>query len=348
VCFCEAIEQVLTFDIDHTCLKICKIDYNYTNMKRRSFLKNAALGGAALSTTSLFTNVSKSSAFPDKNGLQELNLSLAQWSLHRAFNDGKLAANDFASIASNTFGINAIEYVNQFYTDSAKDEKFWNTMKTHAVNSGVKSLLIMVDDEGDLGIANDRERNKSVENHFKWVNAAKILGCHSIRVNAFGESEKEAYRNAIVDGMGQLSDYAAKENINVIIENHGLFSSNGKLIAEIVTQVNKPNFGTFPDFGNWCLNAKWGSTQGDRCSEEYDRYQGVSEFLPFAKAVSAKSYDFDANGDETKIDYYKMLKIVKSSGYDGYVGIEYEGNVLSEPDGIRATRALIEKAWKSI
>ncbi len=132
--------------------------------------------------------------------------------------------------------------------DSGEDEKFWINMKERADNAGVKSLLIMVDDEGDLGLADDMERNKSVENHFKWVNAAKILGCHSVRVNAFGEDSKEAYRAAIIDSMGHLSDYAAKENINIIIENHGLYSSDAKLITEIVKQVNKPNFGTFPDF----------------------------------------------------------------------------------------------------
>jgi L-ribulose-5-phosphate 3-epimerase len=205
----------------------------------------------------------------------------------------------------------------------------------------------MVDGEGDLGIANDMERKKSVENHYKWVNAAKILGCHSIRVNAFGESDKNIFRSAIIDSMGRLSDNAAKENINIIIENHGLYSSDAKLITEIIEQVNKPNFGTLPDFGNWCLSAKWGSTQGD-CSEAYNRYQGVSEFLPFAKGVSAKSYDFNEKGEDTKIDYYKMLEIVKNSGFNGHIGIEYEGDILSEHEGILATKALIEKVWRSL
>ena len=308
-------------------------------MKRRSFLKNAVLSAAALSAPTLMTYGS--------NSLYNLKISLAQWSLHRNFNNGNLDPDDFAGIAINTYGINAIEYVNQFYKDSGEDEKFWINMKERADNVDVKSLLIMVDDEGDLGLADDKERKKSVENHYKWVNAAKILGCHSIRVNAFGEDSKEAFRTAIIDSMGQLSDYAAKENINIIIENHGLYSSDAKLITEIIKQVNKPNFGTFPDFGNWCLSAKWGTTQGE-CDEAYDMYQGVSEFLPYAKAVSAKSYNFNAKGENTKIDYYKMLKIVKNSGYNGYIGIEYEGEVLSEQEGILATKVLIEKVWKSL
>jgi L-ribulose-5-phosphate 3-epimerase len=310
-------------------------------MKRRSFLKNAQWSSTAFTAASLLTHCSKV-------GKEELKMSLAQWSLHRAFNEGRLKASDFASIAKNTYGIDAIEYVNGFYTDSGNDELFWNNMKIKADNEGVKSLLIMVDDEGDLGQANDQERKKSIANHYKWIHAAKILGCHSVRVNAFGEDNKEAFRAAIIDSMGQLAEYAAKENINIIIENHGLFSSDGKFISEIIRQVDKPNFGTIPDFGNWCLNAKWGSTQGDLCSEAYDRYQGVAEFLPFAFAVSAKSYDFNDKGEETKIDYYKMLQIVKDSGYNGHIGIEYEGSILSEPEGIRATKTLLEKVWKSI
>ena len=316
-------------------------------MKRRLFLKKVAWSACTLSATPLVAYGSNLLDHTKEKKIANLKLSLAQWSLHRHFNDGRLNSDDFASIAINTYGINAIEYVNQFYTDSGEDEKFWINMKERADNVGVKNLLIMVDGEGDLGIANDMERKNSIENHYKWVNAAKILGCHSIRVNAFGESDKNIFRSAIIDSMGRLSDYAAKENINIIIENHGLYSSDAKLITEIIEQVNKSNFGTLPDFGNWCLSAKWGSTQGD-CSEAYDRYQGVSEFLPFAKGVSAKSYNFNEKGENTKIDYYKMLEIVKNSGYNGHIGIEYEGEVLGEHEGILATKALIEKVWGSL
>lgn len=276
----------------------------------------------------------------------DLKLSLAQWSLHRQFQNGSLNAVDFASISNDTYGINAVEYVNGFYKKSGKDERFWINMKERADAAGAKSLLIMADEEGDFGAANGKERIKAVENHYKWVNAAKILGCHSIRVNAFGASDRDTFRSAMIDGMGRLSDYAAKENINIVIENHGLFSSDAKLVTEIIKQVNNSNVGTLPDFGNWCLSAKWGSTKQD-CSEAYDIYQGVSEFLPFAKGVSAKSYNFNNEGEHTSIDYYKMLKMVKDSGYNGYIGIEYEGD-LPEHEGILLTKALIEKVWDSL
>jgi len=304
-------------------------------MKRRSFIRNSILGTSALATAPLL-----SFAPPSK----KLKISLAQWSLHRSFESGKLDPVDFAAIAKNTYEIDAVEYVNSFYQSHGSDEAFWNDRRSRALQSGVNSLLIMVDDEGDLGTANDQTRRKSVENHYKWVNAASIMACHTVRVNAFGEEDKAAYRAAIVDGMGQLAEYAAQSNINIVIENHGLYSSDAKLIAGIVKELNMPNFGTFPDFGNWCLSAKWGTTQGD-CDRVYDRYQGVSEMLPYAKAVSAKSYNFNEKGEDTKIDYYRMLELVKNSEYDGYIGIEYEGEVLGEHEGILATKALMKKAW---
>ena len=283
------------------------------------------------------------------NNPKELKISLAEWSIHRSLDSGILKAENFAAIAKNDFGINAVEYVNSFYKDHATDKAFWNKMRATADSLGVKSLLIMVDEEGDLGNPNAEERKKAVENHYKWVDAASILGCHSIRINAFGDGSKEEVQAAMIDALKQLCTYAAKANINVIIENHGLYSADGKWVAEIMRQVNMPNVGTLPDFGNWCTSHKWGSTEpGKECNTVYDRYLGVSEFLPFAKGVSAKSYVFDEQGEEKVIDYSKMLKMVKDSDFSGYIGIEFEGSPLSEPDGIRATKALLEKTWEKL
>ncbi len=316
---------------------------------RRAFLKKSVLGATTLSLSGLAACTNNTPAtMTTKQVIPVLKISLAQWSLNRAFFANELDAKDFAKIAKNDYGISAVEYVNGFYKESATDETFWQDLKKRADEVGVENLLIMCDDEGDLGNSNDAERKKAVENHYKWVNAAKILGCHSIRVNAFGEGERDTVHNALVDGMGQLCDYAAKENINVLIENHGLYSSDGKFIASMIDKANKPNLGTLPDFGNWCLNEKWGSTQNNKCNDVYDRYQGMAEFLPYAKGYSAKSYKFDENGDETIIDFYKMLQIAKDGGYGGYIGIEFEGEDMSEPDGIRATKALLEKAWAKV
>jgi L-ribulose-5-phosphate 3-epimerase len=277
---------------------------------------------------------------------KELKISLAQWSIHRALEAGELKAVDFPAIAKNKYGITAVEYVNQFYVDHATDEAFWKMMRAKTDSLGVKNLLIMCDNEGDLGNPNEAERNKAVENHYKWVDAASILGCHSIRINAFGTGTREEVQAAMVDALKKLCTYAAQKNINVVIENHGLYSSDGKWITEVMQKVNTANCGTLPDFGNWCTAVQWGSTEKSKnCTEAYDRYLGVTETLPYAKGVSAKSYEFDAQGEETVIDYTRMLQLVKDSGFDGYVGIEYEGAPLSEHEGILATKALLEKAW---
>lgn len=278
----------------------------------------------------------------------ELKISLAEWSIHRALDSGKLKAENFASIAKNDFGISAVEYVNSFYKAHAKDESFWKKMRATADSLGVKSLLIMVDEEGDLGNPDASARKQSVENHYKWVDAAQILGCHSIRINAFGEGSRDQVQAAMVDALKQLCTYAQAKNINVLIENHGLFSSDGQWVAEIMQKVNMPNCGTLPDCGNWCTAVKWGSTEDNKCKEVYDRYKGVSEMLPFARGLSAKTYDFNEQGDETIIDYAKILKTAKESNFGGYVGIEYEGHRLSESDGIVATKKLLEKAWAGL
>ena len=313
---------------------------------RRKFIQKTLLATAA---TGLPHAAMKATSYLSKSPpVSEPKISLAQWSLHRALENGDMKALNFAKIAKNDYGIDAVEYVNQFYVDMVKSEKFWAQMKERAENEGVKSLLIMVDNEGDLGNPNGLERSKTVENHYKWIHAAKIMGCHSIRVNAFGEGDRTSLRTSLVAGLGKLASYGAKENISVIVENHGLHTSDGAFMAGIIKEVNSPHLGTLPDFGNWCLNAKWGSTQNNQCDDVYDRYQGVADFLPFAKGVSAKSYAFDSDGNETIIDYHKILKIVKDFGFVGYIGVEFEGEHMPEPAGIKATKKLIEKVWKEL
>ena len=222
-------------------------------------------------------------------------------------------------------------------------------MATRASDTGVDSLIMMVDEEEKLGDFDNVKRKKAIEDHYKWINAAKILGCHSVRVNAFGDGTPDELESALVDGLGKLTEYAAKENINVLIENHGLHTSNAYFITGIIKMVNNPFLGTLPDFGNWCLNAEWGSTQTVKnCSNIYPPEEGIQEFLPYAKGVSAKSYAFNSEGYDTVIDYPKLLKLVKDSAFDGHIGIEFEGENMSEPEGIRATKTLIEKVWSDL
>jgi len=312
-------------------------------MKRRKFIQQTSLTSLAISTGLVACNQDKIKSSASKMASKGLNISLAQWSLNKQFFDKTLDPNNFAQITKSSFDISAIEYVNQFYVEHGTDEKFWNEMKRKADNEGVQSLLIMVDDEGDLGDPDDEARKKSVQNHYKWVNAAKLLACHSIRVNAFGEGTKDELAKSLEDGLARLAEYAAKENINVLIENHGLQSSDAAWIVQRIKNINAPNLGTLPDFGNWCTSVKWGSMHDDNCENLYDIYKGVSEFMPYAKGVSAKSYDFNEDGEESNIDYGRMISLVKKTGFNGFIGIEYEGNSLSETDGIKATKKLIEK-----
>jgi len=274
----------------------------------------------------------------------ELKLSLAEWSLHKTLFDGKMTNLQFAEKAKE-LGFAGIEYVNQFFKDKAENTAYLDSLNAAAKNAGVQQVLIMIDGEGYLGEADSIRRDSAVNAHKKWVLAAKHLGCHSIRVNAHGEGTAEEVSAHVVKGLTVLSQFAAQHGINVIVENHGGYSSNGAWLADVMKKVNLPNCGTLPDFGNFCLKREGGVMWGKPCLEEYDRYKGIEELLPFAKGVSAKSYDFDAQGNDTKIDYKKMLDLVKASQYTGFIGVEYEGEIDAEIEGIKKTKALIEKNW---
>lgn len=312
---------------------------------RRSFIKTSALGAAAIT---ILPSCLSSTKKPDEHENEDADMavtdplrfkiSLAQWSLHRSLFEKKIDHLDFAKKAA-SFGITGIEYVNQFFKDKATDPAYLEEMNKRARDHDVIQLLIMVDGEGGLAEPDDKVRDLTVNNHIKWVDAAKMLGCHSIRVNAYGNSDdRAALHAAAVDGLGSLAEYAYPMGINVIVENHGGLSSDGMWLKNVMEEINMINCGTLPDFGNFCIKK-----EQDKCVEEYDRYKGVAELMDHAKAVSAKSYDFDASGNETTIDFERMMRIVKASAYSGFIGIEYEGSRLSEDDGILATRRLLER-----
>ena len=301
------------------------------NITRRSFLKStaAALPAAALAQPLTLLGCRST----PQQAEQVFKISLAEWSLHRALNAGELDNLEFPAVTRNDYGIEAVEYVNSFFKDKARDQDYLAQLKQRCDDNGVTSVLIMCDGEGALGDPDDEGRKTAVENHYRWVEAAKYLGCHSIRVNARSQGTPEEQRELAADGLRRLTEFAAQQDINVIVENHGGISSNGAWLASVMRAVDHPRCGTLPDFGNFRIGE----------DEWYDRYQGVAELMPFAKAVSAKSHDFDEAGDETGTDFMRMMHIVLDAGYRGYVGIEYEGSRLSEPDGIRATKALLER-----
>lgn len=298
---------------------------------RRNFLKTA---GVATAGAVFFS--------PSVVGCQPGNpfkISLAEWSFHKTLFANEMTNLDFPKV-SRELGIEAVEYVNQFFKDKAKDEAYLSELKRIGENEGVTNVLIMCDGEGLVGHPEKEERIKTVENHKKWIDAAAFLGCHSIRVNAGSRGEYEEQQKLAADGLQMLCEYGDTQNINVIVENHGGLSSNGEWLAGVMEMVDHKRVGTLPDFGNFVINRKTG--------EEYDRYRGIELLMPYAKGVSAKSHVFDAEGNEANMDYYRIMKIVKDAGYKGYVGIEYEGKELPEKEGILATKKLLEKVFESI
>lgn len=282
-------------------------------------------------------------------------LSLAEWSLHRTIGNGELDPMNFAQKA-NEMGFDGIEYVTGFYAariNEAEDpeaemKKVLDTLKANSEKYNVENLLLMIDGEGDLAVNDSIVRNESVEKHKKWIDAAQFLGCHSIRVNLFGSDDREEWKNNSVDALKKLSKYAQTKGVNVLVENHGYLSSDADLLVEVMKEVGMDNCGTLPDFGNFCLKRKDGARWNAECVEEFPRYEGVEKMMPYAKAVSAKSYTFNEDGDEELIDYKKMLQIVKDGGYDGYIGIEYEGTDIAPEKGIMATKDLLLKAGSQL
>lgn len=288
------------------------------------------------------------------------NISLAQWSLHKSFFGntlngdwarfgkmlmespdsllkGNLNPDDFPQIAAG-YGVNTIELVNTFYFSKAKDTAYWAAFKKKCDAAGVKVGLIMCDALGDMGNADAAARMKAVENHYAWVDIAQSLGAPTIRVNAGGAGTAEEVAKNAADGLSKLGDYAATKGINVVVENHGSYSSDGSWLAGVMKAVNKPNVGTLPDFGNFCLER-----DSTGCKKEYDRYKGTAELMPFAKGVSAKTHIFDSLGNEAEMDYVRLMKIVKDAGFKGNIGIEYEGTKHTEDEGIKLTKALLDK-----
>ena len=315
---------------------------------RRKFIQQASgLAGIALLPSSFYACASimtsnNPNAADTRNSFFEI--SLAQWSLHKALQSKKIDNLDFPVLTKKEFGISAVEYVNTFFKDKAQDTAYLNELLKRCSDHGVKNHLIMCDGEGDLGELNTAKRLQAVDNHKKWVEAAKYLGCRSIRVNARGVGRAEEVQKAAMDGLSLLGEYAAKANINVIVENHGGYSSNGLWISTIMKNIGKKNVGTLPDFNNFCIT----KDSKNICVDEYDKYKGTTEMMAYAKAVSAKSMDFDAQGNCIETDYTRMLKIVKDAGFKGYIGIEYEGDLIGEYEGIMKTKALLERVRTSM
>lgn len=308
------------------------------SLDRRDFLQQMGglTAGTVLLPELLFNTTNSKKMF--------FEISLAEWSLNKALFGKKMTNLDFPVKARKDFDIGIVEYVSTFFDGKQNDKTYLKELLMRCKDNGVKNHLIMIDGMGELATLDKKERDKAVENHKQWVEAAKFLGCKTIRVNAGGKGTPEEMHKAAVDGLSKLATFAKPFKINIIVENHGGNSSNGQWLAAIMKEINMPNCGTLPDFGNFCVRWDSGKTWEGACVEEYDRYKGVMELMPYAKGVSAKSMDFDTQGNCIETDYNKMLKIVKDAGFRGYIGIEYaQAGTIPEDEGIRLTKALLEK-----
>jgi sugar phosphate isomerase/epimerase len=295
---------------------------------RRNFIKDMGMLAAAAGLSSLVPfdvmALAKKEFF---------KISLAEWSFHKALFAGKMTNLEFPMRAKKEFGIHIVEYVSPFFNKKETDPAYLKELLTITKNEGIQNHLIMIDGEGELGDLDEKKRTKAIENHYKWVDAAKTLGCLTIRVNAAGQGSAEDVKTAVIDGLGRLTEYGKKNKINIIVENHGSYSSDGKWLSDVMKGVNSPYCGTLPDFGNFRISAE----------KQYDMYQGVKDLAPFAKGISAKTFKFNDKGEEADIDYTRMFKIIHDAKFSGIVGIEYEGDGLSEEEGIRKTKVLLER-----
>ncbi|WP_339896546.1 sugar phosphate isomerase/epimerase family protein [uncultured Gilvimarinus sp.] len=305
-------------------------------LSRRQCLQwaGAVLGGSALGVRA--GELTAAAPF-------HFDISLAQWSLNKAFFDKSLSTLDFPAVARTSFDIGAVEYVNQFFMDKAQDTAFIRDLKQRAADHNVKSLLIMVDGEGDLSTVDEKRRKQSVSNHYKWIEMASELGCHSIRVNLHGSSGAEDWHRASLASLLELAEFSSPMGVKILVENHGGYSSHGAKLAAVLKEADTPYCGSMPDFGNFCYQRESGDLWDSACIKEYNLYQGVADLMPYAGAVSAKTFRFDEQGNEPNIDYLRLFEIIKAAGYNGYVGIEYEGHDLPAAEGIRATKALLER-----
>lgn len=299
---------------------------------RRQFLGTALAGAAAAAGLRPSWALGDVSGKPAAGKIGDFKISLAEWSLHKALFAKQMTNLDFPQITREKFGIEAVEFVNQFFKDKARDEAYLKDLKKRAADHGVACVLIMIDGEGDLSATKKEDRAKAVDQHKAWVDAAAMLGCHAIRVNT-GNHYSPTDVAAAAEACGMLAEYGSSRNISIICENHGGPSSNPDALLALIKAVNNPRFGTLPDFGNF-------PKQGGKYS--IDIYDAIARMMPHARGVSAKSYDFTPDGKEVLIDFARILKIVTDAGYHGYVGVEYEGSKLSEPDGILATKKLLE------
>jgi len=296
--------------------------------------------GLALAPELLWTGTADKKMF--------FKISLAEWSLHKAIFSKKMSNLDFPLVAKRDFGLDTVEYVSVFFEDKQKDKNYLKELLMRSKDNGVNNHLMMVDGMGDLGAPDKKDRQQALENHKHWVDASKYLGCKLMRVNVSGLGKPEDMQKAGAEGLSQLAEFAKPMKVHVLVENHGGMSSDASWLNGVVKQADTKNTGILADFDNFCVMSESGIAADGKCKNEYNRYKGMTEMMPYVKGISAKTHYFNEKGDCVETDFYKMLKIIKDGGYRGYISAEFEGPNLTEEEGIKKTIALLRKAGAQV
>lgn len=322
-------------------------------MKRREFVTGLGLAGAAAVTG----NLPSAETAPIKP--QPFTIGLSQWAFHRAiFGDardhyrtfiknlhsdpdsvlaGEMDPRDIVWRARE-LDVGVVDLVNILWFGHGEDKPWLNDFKTRARDANVTFGVLMCDQLARSGAADAKERRQSVEDHTRWMETAAELGCPFLRINPYGEGTYLEQCQRSAETLHALAERSADYGLEVIVENHGHPGSNGAWLAMLIEMANHSRVGTYTDLdnffmGGWDLNPE----------RRYDRHQGLLDLAPYTKAISAKTHDFDPDGEETTIDYHACLKILIDSGFSGLVSAEFEGNRVDETEGSKLTVELLKR-----
>ena len=329
--------------------------------KRRNFIQTTI--AASLGIPLMGSNLISDSLLNDQN----IKISLQCYSFASSLFTKKMNIIDFPKIVREDFNIDAAEYWNRPMVEKRRDSNFIRELNKRTNDYGLENTFMLVDlinfqtgESKSLCSRDKIERNFAIEEHKEWIEFSKAIGCKGIRVNLWSDNmTRSEVKSISQDSLGELLEFSNKINMSIVIENHGGYTSDAKWLIDLIKSINHPKLGTLPDFGtrNFCIKRAPKTESGifgSQCVDQYDKYKGVKEMLPYAKGISAKSHTFNNDGEEMSTDYKKMINLIKASGFNDYIAIEYEGAImalyakgnskfLSSHEGILATKKLIEK-----
>ncbi|MDP9380017.1 MAG: sugar phosphate isomerase/epimerase [Chloroflexota bacterium] len=263
-----------------------------------------------------------------------MQLAVSSWSLRSHINNepswtGRpVGARDFPvyefpRYVKETFGVDAVEVceIHIPRPDAARLDQ----LKESLQSSDVRVVNVPID-VGDISQPDATKREHDLKLIEFWLDVAAYLGSPAARVNSGSGNLESA-----IESYQRLARYGEQVGVRLVLENHGGLSADLGNIQRMLESVPS-NFGTSPDFGNF---------------PEEKRYDGLALMVPRAAVVHAKTYDFNAAGEFHNFDFARCLSIVRDSGFDGYLSVEFEGKG-DQPQGVRQTIDLIRRLEPSV